>query len=761
MSFFTRCRSFAFGVIALALIAMAHHATADIYEWAYIDPAQPHLGKQESAMLTPDGAGVMPGAGVDLRSLDLTMAYLVGSDLSQANLAHAQLPAADLSGATLFDANLHNVTASSTTFSGANLREAYLGAADLIQADLTNADLRNAYLSNADLQGADFSGARIEGVNLGPATRFGWTESQLHSTASYVNGTLDRIDFGASDLSGWDLSGQSIADAVFFGATLARTNFNGSSVVRANFANPHLDDATFVNSDLSDAWFQHGTARRADFAGATLVGSSLSGDVTDAIFRDANLTNARMGTATVTGADFENAIVAGASLRGGPNGGLTAAQLYSTASYRNRELQRLSVGDDASGWNFAQQDLTEASFSYTNLAGATFANANLPRANLQYTRLSNADFSDANLTDADFYRSEAFENVNLSRANLTGASLEQVDLSTANFTNAEIEYAKIPAIPHQSLYSTASYQRGQLRGVRIETYDSSTLDLSTQDLRGATLGGWLGLINLAGAGIRGMTLQAPTLLPGDPLALTPEQIYATASYQAQDMEGVVFRIRTLPSIDFSGQNLAISTFETTDHGNSNFSGADLRGAVFPADPTRTRLPAQNLVNTIFPDGSVFGLNLTESRTLVVRDHDGGTVAGSGRIGPRYVPPTPIMVQDEFVMDESGTLVLRFDDDEWDSTISFARSIPVQLGGTLQLTFADGVNVLDQVGRTFDVFIWPSVAPSGRFAVESDYVWDLSNLYSLGEITLVAVPEPAAIGIALVCSLALLVRHRGG
>ena len=32
-------------------------ARADIFEWEYINPADPSLGKQPGATLTPDGAG--------------------------------------------------------------------------------------------------------------------------------------------------------------------------------------------------------------------------------------------------------------------------------------------------------------------------------------------------------------------------------------------------------------------------------------------------------------------------------------------------------------------------------------------------------------------------------------------------------------------------------------------------------------------------------------------------------------------------------
>src|SRR5690606_30966986 len=84
------------------------------------------------------------------------------------------------------------------------------------------------------------------------------------------------------------------------------------------------------------------------------------------------------------------------------------------------------------------------------------------------------------------------------------------------------------------------------------------------------------------------------------------------------------------------------------------------------------------------------------------------------------------------------LALRLDEEEWHSTISFAAGIPVLLDGTLELTFALDVDVASQIGRTFRLFDWSGVTPDGTFAtVQSDRPWDLSQLYTTGEATLLA------------------------
>jgi hypothetical protein len=70
-------------IAALAgLLVMNAVASADIYQWEYIDPAHPELGKQESVTLCPDGEGVSAEPYAYLSYYDLTQAYLIGYDLT-------------------------------------------------------------------------------------------------------------------------------------------------------------------------------------------------------------------------------------------------------------------------------------------------------------------------------------------------------------------------------------------------------------------------------------------------------------------------------------------------------------------------------------------------------------------------------------------------------------------------------------------------------------------------------------------------------
>jgi len=118
---------------------------------------------------------------------------------------------------------------------------------------------------------------------------------------------------------------------------------------------------------------------------------------------------------------------------------------------------------------------------------------------------------------------------------------------------------------------------------------------------------------------------------------------------------------------------------------------------------------------------------------VVRDYDGDSRPR------RPLPPIPITVDQHFAMGPGGVLQMLFDADHWGSTISFAPGVPVTLGCLLELTYAPGVNLAGEIGRTFVVFDWTGVNPTGAFAVTSPYTWDVSKLYTTGEVTLSNVP----------------------
>jgi hypothetical protein len=51
-------------------------------------------------------------------------------------------------------------------------------------------------------------------------------------------------------------------------------------------------------------------------------------------------------------------------------------------------------------------------------------------------------------------------------------------------------------------------------------------------------------------------------------------------------------------------------------------------------------------------------------------------------------------------------------------------------------------------KILDDQLFALMAPTGTFAISSLYAWDTSNLFTTGEITLTAIPEPANVLLAI-------------
>jgi uncharacterized protein YjbI with pentapeptide repeats len=261
--------------------------------------------------------------------------------------------------------------------------------------------------------------------------------------------------------------------------------------------------------------------------------------------------------------------------------------------------------------------------------------------------------------------------------------------------------------------------------------DLSGWDFSGQDLSGAILSrAELANTNLTGAIVAGTSFDSAR-------GLSSEQLYSTASYQARNLEGIGLASQDLTGWDFRGQNLSSADLDGAKLTGADLTGADLRHAIASGGIFEGAI-ADNLISI---DGEIQGLSIRDGERLLIRDVD------YAHGWPIY---TPITVLHTANFAPGGSLQLLFQiDNEWGSLISFESGIPVQLDGALELTFADSVNVATQVGRTLRIFDWTGVSPSGRFEISSPYIWDTSNIYTTGEVTLVAVPEPRTAWFLLV------------
>ena len=416
--------------------------------------------------------------------------------------------------------------------------------------------------------------------------------------------------------------------------------------------------------------------------------------------------------------------------------------------------------------NLAHRNLTNAM-----LAGAEMANADVQGANLTNSYMRSADLTNANLSGTDL------SNAVLDAARLGGANFASVNLHAAsvrrefvttvscNFTCVTTTTGYGGIAPAQ-LYGTVNYQARDLTGIDFDGNNFTNANLAQQNLNGSNLhAAILTGVNLAGAQIRGTSFgryarsfgceghhgainscHAVTNTFGT--GLSPAQISSTASFQVHDLVDVDLSGNVLNGINLAEQNLsgalllgANLTSANLSHAiltNANLGSVNLTGAnLFGADSRGSDLPDSVLAgaavaNLIRPDGHIRGLDVGNGQKLLVRDYDGDLLRT-----PDPLAPIPVTVDQQFTLGAGGTLRIEFDADNWESTISFAAGISVQLGGSLQLALADGVDPLSQIGRKFRVFDWTGVAPTGTPAIDTPYVWDLSKLATTGEVTFLA------------------------
>jgi len=256
---------------------------------------------------------------------------------------------------------------------------------------------------------------------------------------------------------------------------------------------------------------------------------------------------------------------------------------------------------------------------------------------------------------------------------------------------------------------------------------------------------------VAGANFRGSTRKG----------FTKEQLYSTASYQAHDLHNIELSYNDLTGWNLAGQNLTSAGIAYSTLTNADLSGANLTEATFlnttltgadlrRADARRAnayQLDTAITDNLIRPDGHVQGLNLLSADIMPIRDYGGGIA---------------ITIDDAMTLAEGSILDIIFADAAWGSTITLAGGFTPDLGGTLRLGFAPGTDPLALVGTTFDVFNWNGLLASGdqfsQVLSLPGYQWDLANLYTTGEVTFTAVPEPATVGLMLLAGV-IVVRPR--
>ncbi|HEX2971272.1 MAG TPA: pentapeptide repeat-containing protein [Tepidisphaeraceae bacterium] len=634
------CRRLGRGALAGWLgLWLAPAAGADVFQWEWVNPADPGQGRRPSSMLCPGGAGVVIKAGANLSKKDLTRGWLLEANLKGANLA----------GTVLADAYLQDSILVSASLSGANLTG----------ADLSGADLSSAYLGSVKWTGANLADAVVYRTSFERGTLNGLTAQQLYSTASYKNGNLTGLKLPSCDISGWNFSDKNLAElglsyapargtdfsgatltafkaaAVdFTGATMARTKLTGASLRSCTVTGVDFTDAQIGRIDLggvkgmtADQLYSTADYKRKDLNGinlssvsmqqwnlsgqnfqeanigwATLNGADLAGvqlqraqaqftKFLGASLRGAWLEGANFQDAEFLGADLTDAHVAGALLVHVTPHGFTSSQLYSSANYKAKDLRGILLSsNDLKGWDFSGQNLQGAGLNVSNLQGVSFNGADLRGCGLLGTHLAEADLTDALVTGASF------------------------DQTTENGFTA------------RQLYSTASYRSGDLRGISLVGNTLSGWNLSGKDLRQAQL--WRG--KLIGTQLQQSNLERGSIYFSD---LTDAQLQGT------NLKQVDLTYCTFTRTDLSDACIAEADLTGSTMSGVRLAGADARGARgITAGMLAT---AGDLTNLIRPDGTIEGLALEGGRRLVVRNYQAAT-------------PIPIRVKQGMTAGEGGS-----------------------------------------------------------------------------------------------------------
>jgi autotransporter-associated beta strand protein len=434
----------------------------------------------------------------------------------------------------------------------------------------------------------------------------------------------------------------------------------------------------------------------------------------------ANLSNVNFYGAVLTDVDLTQAYGANAHFVGAA---ITRSK-FITANLPNANFFDASLPDT----DFTQATLTNADFTWTNLSSTNFHQANLSSANFTYASSfsSGADFTQANLSGANFSYA-VFPYSNLAQANLTNANLFDADLRLSSLVGANLHHADLT-------YANLDYAdltNADLTGSNLNMAYSCYY----ANFKGANLSGTnltyvnFNNSNLTGTNFTDAVVNASSFNNRTSNGFTPEQLYSTASYKVKDLTMISLAGNNMSGWNFAGQKLVYANFTNSTLTGADFSGADVRDTGLYLNEV-----GAIATNAIRNDGSIQGLDLSGGRTLVVRDY-------MADIYKYFWMPTnhpiPIYVTNSMSMGTNGTLQIDLDQYDWYSKISFHSGIPVALGGSLNLAFVDGVDIKGQLGRTIGLFDWSGVSPTGAFGVSSAYEWDVSKLYSSGEVTLLA------------------------
>ena len=319
-----------------------------------------------------------------------------------------------------------------------------------------------------------------------------------HANSSWIGCTAINTVFSNSrnptDYTNSNFASANLTNASFIDATLSGANFTNANLNYVSFVDALLDDADFTNSIITNTnmgkvvvrgftkeqLYSTASYKNRDLTGIILANNNLK----DWNFSGQNLSGTRFNLADLTGVDFTNSIITSAYI--GYSDNFTKEQLYSTASYKNKDLTGVQFDDlKMNGWNFAGQNLTNVSFSGTSLSNADFTDSIITGAS--FWRAS------ATLTEHQFYSTLSYKNKSLvglnmknntlngwdfSGQNLTSTTFERTNLVTANFAGANLTNVN---------FAYADLSGANFAGAIFNNTTLTSVDITNADFRGANI----------------------------------------------------------------------------------------------------------------------------------------------------------------------------------------------------------------------------------------------------------------------------------
>lgn len=186
---------------------------------------------------------------------------------------------------------------------------------------------------------------------------------------------------------------------------------------------------SFANEDLTGMDFSGRDLTGANFSGATLEGTNFTG---------ANLTGASLGRAKrLSGAIFDDAVIKNAQFTSMTFSDIAASQLYSTASYKDKDLGAIRFSAlpypisseilSLAGWDFSGQRMSGSYFMTARLDNGNFSGADLSRGTFANIYANGADFSYANMQNVGMgFFPEGAESMGIRNSNFTGVDFRGV-----------------------------------------------------------------------------------------------------------------------------------------------------------------------------------------------------------------------------------------------------------------------------------------------------------------------------------------------